>query len=169
MHWQRLVTSSVIWMASGCHGFGGVRLTEVATVSRSLYIDYSWQHSWMGSTKALQLTGIFTVKAGFNLQDPFVLTVIPDPLHVTAALPPPQVLSVQMDTFLVVRDESGWWNRISGLDRQNAVNELRRKAREKAESSGILQEARDNAEASLRKIADWSKTTIEFVPPAAGR
>jgi hypothetical protein len=144
-------------------------ITELATVSRSVYVDYSWKHTWVGSTKELQLTGAFTVKAGFDLQDEFVLTVIPKPLHVTAALPPPKVLSVQMDTFLVVRDESGWWNKISGQDRQNAVNELRRKARAKAESSGILDDARADAEASLRKIAGWSKTTMEFLPPAAGR
>ena len=138
-------------------------------MSRSVYVDYSWKHTWVGSTKELQLTGAFTVKAGFDLQDEFVLTVIPKPLHVTAALPPPKVLSVQMDTFLVVRDESGWWNKISGQDRQNAVNELRKKARAKAESSGILEDARANVEASLRKIAEWSKTTMEFLPPAAGR
>jgi len=142
-------------------------ITELATVSRSVYMDYSWNHTWMGSKKILQLTGAFTVKAGFDLQQPFVLNVIPKPLHVVAEIPPPKILSVQMDTFLVVRDESGWWNRISAQDRQNAVNELQKRARAKAESSGILDDARANAEASLRQVAGWSKTTIDFsVPPA---
>jgi hypothetical protein len=144
-------------------------ITELATVSRSVYMDYSWKHTWMGSSKNLQLTGAFTVKAGFDLKDEFTLTVVPKPLHIIADMPPPRILSVQMDTFLVVRDESGWWNKITAEDRQNAVNELQKRARTKAESSGILVDARANAEASLRKIAGWSRTTIEFPPAAAGQ
>lgn len=137
-------------------------ITELATVSRSVFVDYTWAHTWMGSTKTLQITGAFTAKAGFDLREPFILTVVPKPLHIVGTLPPPKVLSLQLDTFLVVRDESGWWNRISNTDRQHAVNELRHVARSKAEASGILNEARANVEESLRKIVQWSGSTIEF-------
>jgi hypothetical protein len=137
-------------------------ILEVATVSRSIFVDYAWNHTWLGSTKTLQLTGVFTAKAGFDLREPFDIIIEKNPVRVVASLSPPKVLSVQMDTFLVVRDESGWWNRISPLDRQLAVNALQLTARNRAAASGILEEAQKTAEERLRKIAEWNGSTVEF-------
>jgi hypothetical protein len=141
-------------------------ILELATVSRGVFVEYSWQHMWLGSTKTLQLTGAFTVKSGYDLHDAFELRVDKDPLRVTATLPPPRILSVQMDTLLVMRDESGWWNKITSLDRQNAVNALRVKAREKAEAAGILDSTVTTTEAQIRKIVEWNGSTVTFLPGA---
>jgi hypothetical protein len=137
-------------------------ILEVATVSRELYIDYSWSHTWLGSTKTIQLQGSFVAKAGFDLREPFDLDVERNPLRVEALMSPPKLLSLQMDTYRIVKDESGWWNRISDGDRETAVRELQEVARSRAEASGILDEARSTIELRIREIVERNGATVQF-------
>ena len=137
-------------------------ILEVATVSREIYIDHAWSHSWLGSTKTLQLQGSFVAKAGFDLREPFEIDIERNPLRVEALMSPPKLLSLQMDTYRIVKDESGWWNRISDGDRETAVRELQEVARSKAETSGILDEARATIELRIREIVERNGATVQF-------
>jgi hypothetical protein len=137
-------------------------ILEIATIARGVFVDHTWSHSWMGSMKTIELRGSFTAKAGFNLRDPFTITIERRPLTVSAILPAPKILSLQMDSYQVVQDESGWWNRISNADREAAVNELYAAARQQAETSGILDEARTTAESRIREIVERNGATIVF-------
>jgi hypothetical protein len=98
-------------------------IMEVATVSRQLMVDYTWLHTWLGSTKTIHLIGTFTAKAGFDLKEPFTIEIEKSPLRVRASLPPPKILSITMDSYRIAADESGWWNRISSDDREAGVGQ----------------------------------------------
>ena len=137
-------------------------ILEVATVSRQLFADHEWSHTWLGSTKALRVRGTFTAKAGYDLKKPFEITITPSPLSVTARLPDPELLSMQMDSFEVLRDENGWWNRLTEEDRTNAVNTLRMLARSKAERSGILEEVQRSAEERIREVVEKNGAQVAF-------
>ena len=137
-------------------------ILEVATVSRQLFADHEWSHTWLGSTKTLHVRGTFTAKAGYDLKKPFEITITPSPLSVTARLPDPELLSMQMDSFEVLRDENGWWNRLTEEDRTNAVNTLRILARSKAERSGILEEVQRSAEERIREIVEKNGAQVAF-------
>ena len=50
-------------------------IMEIATVSRQLMVDYTWLHTWLGSTKTIHLVGTFTAKAGFDLKEPFTIEI----------------------------------------------------------------------------------------------
>ena len=139
-------------------------ILEVATVSRTIIVDHLWSHTWLGSTKTLHLKGVYTVKAGFNLRQPFAVDIQKNPLRVIASLPPPRLLSLQMDRYDIRRDESGWWNRISNEDREEAVEELSGTAHSRAEASGILEEAQATAEMRIREIVERNGSTVEFQP-----
>ncbi|MEO8168786.1 MAG: DUF4230 domain-containing protein, partial [bacterium] len=130
-----------------------VPVAELATISRDLSVDYIWSHQWLGSTKTLALRGTFTAKAGFDLHEPFRVDIQRFPLKVHAIMPPPKILSLQMNSYNVLRDEDGWWNKISAGDRESAVQELQRVAREKAEGSGMLNEAQLSIEQRIKEIA----------------
>ena len=80
-------------------------IIEIATVSRPLLVDHEWSDTWLGSTKSLRVRGTFTAKAGFDLKKPFEIVVGSSPLRVTARLPRPELLSLQMDSFEILRDE----------------------------------------------------------------
>jgi len=137
-------------------------ILEVATVSRQLFVDHEWSHTWLGSTKSLHVRGAFTAKAGYDLQKPFEINITPSPLSVTARLPHPEVLSMQMDSFEVLRDENGWWNRLTEEDRTGAVTTLQTLARSKAERSGILEEVQRSAEERIREIVEKNGAPVEF-------
>lgn len=137
-------------------------ILELATVSRTVWVDHTWNHQWMGSTKTLQMRGSFVAKAGFDLGQPFTFTIGRAPLRVKAELPPAQLLSLEMDEFKIVRDENGWWNRITEQDREEAVRELKRQAKEKVLGAGILTEARLVFEDRIAAMFVKRKTPLQF-------
>lgn len=141
-----------------------IPILEVAIVSRSLVVHHRWSHTWLGSTKTLELHGSFTAKAGFDLHEPFTIDIQRSPLRVVARMPAPKLLSVQMDSFLVVQDENGWWNRITEEDRTEAVRTLQARARDQSEASGILLEARHSAEDRIREVVQRNGDVVVFPP-----
>lgn len=140
-------------------------ILEVATVSRPLLVDHAWSHTWLGSTKSLHVRGVFTAKAGFNFHKPFEINITGNPLKVSARLPAPELLSLQMDSFEVLEDENGWWNRLTEADRTAAVVDLQTVARQKAEASGILQEVERSAEERMRELVERNGALVEFENP----
>lgn len=143
-----------------------IPVLEVATVSRSLFVDHTWSHTWLGSTKTLELQGSFTAKAGFDLHEPFHIVIERSPLRVVAELPHPKILSLQMDSYRVVKDDDGWWNRISDRDREQAIQDLQTLARRKVEASGILTEAQATAEDRIREVVERNGSIVEFRAPS---
>jgi len=143
-------------------------ILELAVSSRSVLVDHSWSHTWLGSTKRLHMRGTFTAKAGFDLRHPFTVRIERSPLSVVAELPPPELLSLEMDSYTIVRDESGWWNRIADGDREEAVRALHRVAREKAMQSGLLEEAQASAAERIRELVERNGAPVT-IRQAAGR
>lgn len=140
-------------------------IAELATVARDLMVEYSWSHRWLGSTKTITLRGTYTAKAGFDLKEPFSLTIRESPLRVEASMPAPKLLSLQMNSYMILEDESGWWNRISDADREQAVRELQHVAQEKAKNSGMLDEARSTIEQRIKEIVNRNGAIVKFNYP----
>ncbi len=140
-------------------------ILELATISCDILVDYSWSHQWLGSTKTIALRGTFTAKAGFDLKEQFTINIQKYPLRVQARMPSPKLLSLQMNTYKIVSDESGWWNRISDNDRESAVRALQDIAREKAQNSGMLEEARTTVEQRIKEIVEGNGAMVEFNYP----
>lgn len=144
-------------------------ILEVATVSREMFLDHSWQQTWMGSTKTIQIQGVFTAKAGFDLREPFRIDIEKRPLHVVAWVPPPKLLSIDMKEYKVLKDENGWWNSLTLQDREEAVREIRAEAIDKAKHSGLLEESRASVEARIREIVERNGSTVVFRDGRADR
>ena len=137
-------------------------ILEVATVSREMLVDHSWQQTWMGSTKIIQIQGVFTAKAGFDLREPFRIDIERRPLHVVAWVPPPKILSIDMKEYRVLKDENGWWNSVTLQDREEAVRQIRAEAIDKATHSGLLEESQASVEARIREIVERNGSTVVF-------
>jgi hypothetical protein len=140
-------------------------IVEVAIVSRDLAIDHSWSHTWLGSTKAMHIQVSYTAKAGFDLRQPFLLTIHRNPLRVLTQLPPARLLSLEMKSYHVVHDEDGWWNRIVDSDRDQVMRDIQEAARRQAMNAGMLEDARNNAEASIRDIVERNGAHVIFEAP----
>ena len=131
---------------------GETPVLELVTVRREFAHEYEWEHRWLGSTKRLRLRGTFEAKAGFDLQEGFLLEVDSRDLRVGAELPAPQVLGVELIGY-EAREEEGLWNKLSAEERTEAVNALLASARASAERDRALTaEARRMLEAQLGEI-----------------
>jgi len=86
-------------------------------------------------------------------------------LAIQASLPEPRILSVEMNICKIIKDENGWWNRVTDQDREEAFYRLRTAARKAAEDSEILEEARATAEERIREIVQRNDSTVEFWSP----
>lgn len=115
---------------------------ELATVNQNIVEHYQWSQSWFGSTKEMELQGLYTAKAGFDLHSPCLVSVRDG--RIIATLPEPKLLSIEMkeNGLKIIRDENGWWNKITSEDREKAITAMQDEARTKAEQSGILTEAK---------------------------
>jgi len=137
-------------------------IIEVSTLSRNLFAEDRWEDQWIGSTKTVEIRGSFTVKAGFDLREPFTINITRYGLTIQASLPEPRILSLEMNTYKIIKDENGWWNRVTDQDREEAFYRLRTAARKAVQDSGILEEARATAEERIREIVQRNGSTVEF-------
>jgi hypothetical protein len=122
---------------------------ELAVVSRETQVEREMEHEWLGSKKRIKLRGVYEVKAGFDLTQPFTVRV--DDRTISTALPPPRILSVDQNEFEVLVFENGIWNRIRPEDVESEVRALPIVARQKAGETGIQKEALQLFEKRLRE------------------
>jgi hypothetical protein len=143
---------------------------ELATISQQLPVEYTFEHTFLGSTKHLKLRGQFTVKAGFDLREAFSVTISGNGRVAQADFPSPKILSVQLEKYEVAEDTSGWWNYLNQADQQETVAAMTAEARHAAEQAGILTEARASLTKQLQALGDargqqW-KVRFRGTPPA---
>ena len=138
---------------------------ELATVVRRTEVEHEFLHSWAGSTKRIQLRGVFLVKAGFDLHKNFSADVRADEIDVH--LPRAQILGVEEQNMDVLSYENGYWNRISAGDIENELQTLPQLAREKAAEAGLTAEAERTLKEQLeQKIKLKQRVKVNFVPTA---
>lgn len=135
-------------------------IMELALVRKTLFKEYSWHHSFLGSVKTLVLRGVFEAKAGFDLRDSFALDIRSEPFSVRVFLPAARILSLEMKEYRVEKDESGFWNFLTAQDREQAVAAMQREARQTAESSGILEESKREAQKRIEEIIVGRSRTV---------
>ena len=138
---------------------------ELATVVRRTEIEHEFLHSWAGSTKRIQLRGVFLVKAGFDLHKNFSVDVRADEIDVH--LPRAQILGVEEQKVDVLSYENGYWNRISAEDIENELQTLPQLAREKAAQAGLTAEAERTLKEQLeQKIKLKQRVKVNFAGTA---
>ena len=138
---------------------------ELATVVRRTQVEHEFMHSWAGSTKRIQLRGVYLVKAGFDLHKNFSVDVRSDEIDVH--LPPAQILGVEEQKVDVLSYENGFWNRISAEDIENELHALPQLAREKAAQAGLTSEAERTLKEQLEqkiKMKQRMKVNFDAVP-----
>jgi hypothetical protein len=138
-------------------------ILELASVSKDFPVEYVYLQKWMGSSKKLALHGEYTAKAGFDLHDRFNVQIDQITHKVRADFPAPRILSVQQNTYEVVEDRDGLWNKLSQTDQQTAVNDMNAKARSAAVELQVLEDAKTSLRRQLLDLAkkagqDWEIT-----------
>jgi hypothetical protein len=129
-------------------------ILEVAVYSQRIIYDYEYTNTWLGSTKELMLKGVYLAKYGFNLKKQnFTINITEDKsapqggYNLTFNMPQPILLSLETETYRVIRDRDGWWNKIKEEDREDAVNFMLKGAKEKA----LTDDYRDRVKSALEE------------------
>jgi hypothetical protein len=135
---------------------------ELVTRQRELLVRHRWSHTWLHSTKNLEVEATFTAKAGFDLKEPFRIKIDPRTRYISAELPPPKLLSMGMTDIRVLQDEDGFWNKLTPEDRQMAFRALEDKARKKINNSKLLAEARLEAEKQIRELIEKTRNATNL-------
>lgn len=129
-------------------------ILELATVQKQLVVQHTWSHTWLHSTKNIEVEATFTARAGYDLQRPFYLNIDTRQQTMSAQLPPAKILSLGMSDVRIKRDEDGLWNKLSAQDREEALRELESAARREIHQTDILRQARAEGEKRVRELME---------------
>lgn len=135
-------------------------VTLEKTVTEHRRLDETWLHS----TKTLEVECDFVIQAGFDLTQPFVIDVAGDGTDLHVTLPPARILGVGVRDVRFVRDEDGFWNKLTPVDREAALRELRDEVEKNARSSDLPRNARAIAEKRLTELLSGEGRAITFEP-----
>ena len=123
---------------------------EMAVLAQNFEHRYSWNNTWLNSTKQIFISGTFEAKAGFDLNQKFSIVLKDD--RAIIMLPEPKILSVESQGDITYRDESGVWNWINVDDRSRATNAFLQDARNYATQAGFVNDAKVQIEKRLRLL-----------------
>lgn len=123
---------------------------EVAVLDQDFEHRYTWENSWLGSTKKIYIEGTFKAKVGFDLHKRFSIDLRDNKAYVTLA--EPRILSVESMGDITYRDEQGIWNWVSVNDRTRATNAFVRDARTYAGRAPFSKAARHEMENRVRDL-----------------
>lgn len=125
---------------------------EVAVLVRDFSYTYFWKHTWMGSSKEIEVGASFRAKAGISLVGaPVVVRMDVEGNPVEVLLPEVELLSLEQVGGVRYRDEEGLWNSLSDGDRAAALTALQKEARRKVGASDLLVEARGEIRRRIRE------------------
>ena len=126
-----------------------VSTAELVVLTRETKVKREFLHTWAGSSKRIKLSGIYNVKAGFNLQQDVAVDVRPD--EIIVRLPHAEILGVEQKRLDVLTLENGLWNKISGADLQNELAKMPQVARQQALEANLPSEAEEELQRQLSK------------------
>lgn len=137
---------------------------ELAVLNQNFEHRYTWTNSWMGSTKKIFISGSFDAKAGFDLNQKFVIRLKDDVAYIS--LPEPVILSVESKGDIEYRDEQGIWNWVNTTDRTQATNAFITDAREHATQLAFVEDAKLQMETRLQELLKpyAKEVVIKFEP-----
>jgi len=135
---------------------------ELATATKQALVRHRWTHTWLQSTKNLEIEATFTAKAGFDLSQPLRIQINPETNWISAELPQPKILSIGMSDVRVIRDEDGLWNKLTAQDREEAFRALEKEADKKFADSNLVSEALFEGEKRFQEVLKDSGARLKI-------
>lgn len=138
-------------------------IAELAMAEREMRVKFNWDQKWLKSTKSIEVSGPFRVKAGFDLEKPVRVIHYPEENSVRIEMPRAEILSVEPFGEIDYTDESGWWNKVRDEDRTNALNALHHEARRFARESDLCAQAEKILTEKLEKLLSENQADVQII------
>ncbi|MEG2970777.1 MAG: hypothetical protein RR808_04795 [Akkermansia sp.] len=120
---------------------------NLITLERRFEHQYEYSTSWMGSDKKFVVRAQFRAFAGINYKNNIDICIPKDrDIPITAHGLHGELFACEMipDTFVIVDEDAGLWNRINNVDREVAMNQLNNEARRLIDTSDLKYQAEEN-------------------------
>jgi len=112
--------------------------------------------------KNLTAEATYRLKAGFNLEEPFHVTIDPATHHVEATMPHAKILSVEQIGDLAYHGEGALLNQITDEERTTILNNLNTLAHQTAEESTLKEDAEKQIVQRLETLIQHNGQTIQI-------
>lgn len=129
---------------------GELALLEYSLKVNKEVIDETVVAKVLTSQKRLRMEGRFKVKIGYDISNGLSVGYDESGQAFLAGLGAPQVLSAEMEDITTMEDKSGIWNKVSGKDRDELVNQLRLQAIRDVKKSGLLEQMDEKMQRDLK-------------------
>jgi hypothetical protein len=110
--------------------------------------------------KKLTAEATFRIKAGFDLSEPFDVSIDPQNHAVKATMPHAKILSVEQVGDVTLQSDDAVLNRISTEDHELIEKNLLAAARNAAENSGLKEDAEAQVQARLTELLQHNGQTL---------
>ena len=110
--------------------------------------------------KKITAEATFRLKAGFDLHQPFAVSIDPQTHAVRALMPHAKILSVEQIGDLVLHSDDALLNRITDEDHEEIQKDLLGAARSAAETSGLRQDAEAQVTQRLTDLLHQNGQTL---------
>jgi hypothetical protein len=146
-------------------------IAELAVVTREELITLGsdehkefWSYTLPLTEKKLTVSATYRIKAGYDLHQPFSVTIDPATRAVQATMPPAKILSVEQVGDLSFQGEDSLLDRLTDDERTKAVNDLAAMARDAAEKSTLRNDADTQVRQRLEDLLkqDGDKVQIQW-------
>jgi hypothetical protein len=144
-------------------------IAELAVVTKEELITLGfdehkeiWSYSIPLTEKKLSVEGTYRIKAGYDLHQPFSVTIDPATHRIVATLPPAKILSVEQVGDITFHGEDSVLNRLSDDERSKAINSLAQMARDTAASSSLRRDADAQVRQRLEEMLAKNGQKIEI-------
>jgi len=110
--------------------------------------------------KKLTAEATFRLKAGFDLHEPFTVSIDPQTHAVRATMPHAKILSVEQVGAPVLHSDDSALNRITDADREAIEKNLLDAAHTAAEGSGLKEQAEEQVTQRLTELLQHNGQTL---------
>jgi hypothetical protein len=116
--------------------------------------------------KKASAEAVYRIKAGFDLHEPFSVSLESGSNGVHASMPPAKILSVEQIGDLTFHGEDGTLNKVTDDERAQILNNLNAAAHDEAEKSGLKEDAQKQVSQRLQEIFQHNgqRVDIEWAP-----
>jgi hypothetical protein len=125
-------------------------IAELALIQRRIVCHTKYDASFVGSNAVVIVRGVYTIKAGYNLNEPYRIDFDESGHVVNAAFPPPRILSMSTDTIDNYFVSEGVLKKLSPEDMRQAYAANLDQAKKEASDLGLLADT----EAQLKQRLD---------------
>jgi hypothetical protein len=127
-------------------------IAELAVVQRRIICTTKYDASWLGSGATVIVQGTFTVKAGYDLNEGYLLTFDEHGKAISVQLPEPKILSITTESQKVLFASEGIIKKIPPKEMETVFAQNLEQAKREANDLGLLADAQSRIKDRLNDL-----------------